>query len=119
MSMISTVSTMLENLGRPAELRITFTRDNPNEPHFTTRFTLSETSEEEVGKFLIPIDPSSVERVLFSAASLSQPWIQRGDPVGSSDFVREVGAQLFSALFQGRAESMYRRLEKGKYLSSL
>jgi hypothetical protein len=61
------------------------------------------------GSLRLHLDPQEVEVALASAARTGSAYLKRSGSVDSLDPIRDVGAQLFEALFEGRRESLYRQ----------
>ena len=60
------------------------------------------------GSLRLYLDPQEVKVALASAARTGSAYLKRSGSIDSLDPVRDVGAQLFEALFEGRRESLYR-----------
>jgi hypothetical protein len=58
--------------------------------------------------FRIPFHKWELERALASVDRFSQNWVQRSAQLETLDPVKQIGAQLFSALFEGTLGDIYR-----------
>lgn len=78
--------------------------------------------ERHTANVRIPVEPRDVERVLTLATGDPSQWIARAGPeqwsttersLDTVDPVKHLGVRLFSGLFEGRLERVYRRALEG------
>lgn len=95
-----------QDIVRYEELLIELREAGGEKPRYSIRLSLDDQGVEQ-GEFRLPLSLREIEQVLTTASR--KQWVQRATSSDSLDPLRDMGAQLFSALFYDQRGIFYQK----------